>query len=159
MTRCLKQAATPVATVTELKASAANIPITMSSTHFGFQTVDERDKAKRVRGVFDSVASNVLTKYIPLPNTTALQAAGVLRRLIACDDPNDALPPISGGVVTFLGVAGTLLAVDAQSILHSFDISSWTPIARGSITLPASGGKTPGTPDPSGRWQSLQNWA
>ncbi|MBB4842307.1 demethylmenaquinone methyltransferase/2-methoxy-6-polyprenyl-1,4-benzoquinol methylase [Paucibacter oligotrophus] len=30
----------------------------MSSTHFGFQTVDERDKASRVRGVFDSVASN-----------------------------------------------------------------------------------------------------
>ncbi|MFH7044787.1 bifunctional demethylmenaquinone methyltransferase/2-methoxy-6-polyprenyl-1,4-benzoquinol methylase UbiE [Paucibacter sp. JuS9] len=29
----------------------------MSSTHFGFQTVDETEKAKRVRGVFDSVAS------------------------------------------------------------------------------------------------------
>ncbi|WP_428505786.1 bifunctional demethylmenaquinone methyltransferase/2-methoxy-6-polyprenyl-1,4-benzoquinol methylase UbiE [Roseateles sp.] len=29
----------------------------MSSTHFGFQTVDEREKASRVRGVFDSVAS------------------------------------------------------------------------------------------------------
>ncbi|WP_018715067.1 bifunctional demethylmenaquinone methyltransferase/2-methoxy-6-polyprenyl-1,4-benzoquinol methylase UbiE [Brachymonas chironomi] len=29
----------------------------MSQTHFGFQTVDEQDKAKRVRGVFDSVAS------------------------------------------------------------------------------------------------------
>ncbi len=29
----------------------------MSSTHFGFQSVDEHDKAKRVRGVFDSVAS------------------------------------------------------------------------------------------------------
>jgi demethylmenaquinone methyltransferase/2-methoxy-6-polyprenyl-1,4-benzoquinol methylase len=29
----------------------------MSSTHFGFETVDERDKARRVRGVFDSVAS------------------------------------------------------------------------------------------------------
>ncbi len=29
----------------------------MSTTHFGFQTVDERDKARRVRGVFDSVAS------------------------------------------------------------------------------------------------------
>ncbi|HSI55210.1 MAG TPA: bifunctional demethylmenaquinone methyltransferase/2-methoxy-6-polyprenyl-1,4-benzoquinol methylase UbiE [Ramlibacter sp.] len=28
----------------------------MSSTHFGFESVDERDKAKRVRGVFDSVA-------------------------------------------------------------------------------------------------------
>jgi demethylmenaquinone methyltransferase / 2-methoxy-6-polyprenyl-1,4-benzoquinol methylase len=30
----------------------------MSQTHFGFQSVDERDKARRVRGVFDSVASN-----------------------------------------------------------------------------------------------------
>ncbi len=29
----------------------------MSSTHFGFETVDEREKAGRVRGVFDSVAS------------------------------------------------------------------------------------------------------
>jgi demethylmenaquinone methyltransferase/2-methoxy-6-polyprenyl-1,4-benzoquinol methylase len=29
----------------------------MSDTHFGFQTVDEADKAVRVRGVFDSVAS------------------------------------------------------------------------------------------------------
>ena len=29
----------------------------MNSTHFGFETVDEKDKAGRVRGVFDSVAS------------------------------------------------------------------------------------------------------
>ena len=29
----------------------------MSDTHFGFQTVDESQKADRVRGVFDSVAS------------------------------------------------------------------------------------------------------
>ncbi|GAA4424266.1 bifunctional demethylmenaquinone methyltransferase/2-methoxy-6-polyprenyl-1,4-benzoquinol methylase UbiE [Acidovorax lacteus] len=29
----------------------------MSTTHFGFQSVDEREKAQRVRGVFDSVAS------------------------------------------------------------------------------------------------------
>ena len=29
----------------------------MSGTHFGFQNVDEAEKAKRVRGVFDSVAS------------------------------------------------------------------------------------------------------
>ncbi|MCX7693251.1 class I SAM-dependent methyltransferase [Tepidimonas taiwanensis] len=28
----------------------------MSQTHFGFQTVDEREKARRVRAVFDSVA-------------------------------------------------------------------------------------------------------
>jgi demethylmenaquinone methyltransferase / 2-methoxy-6-polyprenyl-1,4-benzoquinol methylase len=29
----------------------------MATTHFGFKTVDEREKAKHVRGVFDSVAS------------------------------------------------------------------------------------------------------
>jgi demethylmenaquinone methyltransferase / 2-methoxy-6-polyprenyl-1,4-benzoquinol methylase len=28
----------------------------MAGTHFGFESVDERDKARRVRGVFDSVA-------------------------------------------------------------------------------------------------------
>ena len=28
----------------------------MATTHFGYQSVDERDKARRVRGVFDSVA-------------------------------------------------------------------------------------------------------
>ncbi|AVP58611.1 bifunctional demethylmenaquinone methyltransferase/2-methoxy-6-polyprenyl-1,4-benzoquinol methylase UbiE [Pulveribacter suum] len=28
----------------------------MNTTHFGFQSVDEHDKARRVRGVFDSVA-------------------------------------------------------------------------------------------------------
>ena len=28
----------------------------MSSTHFGYESVDEHDKARRVRGVFDSVA-------------------------------------------------------------------------------------------------------
>ncbi|RZJ02614.1 MAG: bifunctional demethylmenaquinone methyltransferase/2-methoxy-6-polyprenyl-1,4-benzoquinol methylase UbiE [Haliea sp.] len=28
----------------------------MSSTHFGFESIDERDKSRRVRGVFDSVA-------------------------------------------------------------------------------------------------------
>ena len=29
----------------------------MATTHFGYQMVDEQDKARRVRGVFDSVAS------------------------------------------------------------------------------------------------------
>lgn len=31
--------------------------LTMSRTHFGFETVEEGEKARRVRGVFDSVAS------------------------------------------------------------------------------------------------------
>ena len=30
----------------------------MTRTHFGFEAVDEQDKARRVRGVFDSVAPN-----------------------------------------------------------------------------------------------------
>jgi demethylmenaquinone methyltransferase/2-methoxy-6-polyprenyl-1,4-benzoquinol methylase len=30
----------------------------MSNTHFGFEAVDEQEKARRVRGVFDSVAPN-----------------------------------------------------------------------------------------------------
>ena len=29
----------------------------MTTTHFGFQSVEEKDKAAAVRGVFDSVAS------------------------------------------------------------------------------------------------------
>jgi demethylmenaquinone methyltransferase / 2-methoxy-6-polyprenyl-1,4-benzoquinol methylase len=44
MRRWLKKPATPVAIEP------------MTQTHFGFQTLDEREKAKRVRGVFDSVA-------------------------------------------------------------------------------------------------------
>ena len=28
----------------------------MSTTHFGFESVDEREKARKVRSVFDSVA-------------------------------------------------------------------------------------------------------
>lgn len=38
-----------------VRLALASIP--MRSTHFGFQTVDEQDKARFVRGVFDSVAS------------------------------------------------------------------------------------------------------
>ena len=32
------------------------VDTSMSNTHFGFESVDEREKARRVRGVFDSVA-------------------------------------------------------------------------------------------------------
>jgi len=37
--------------------SAQHEGFPMSTTHFGFESVDESDKARRVRGVFDSVAS------------------------------------------------------------------------------------------------------
>ena len=36
--------------------AAATDDDTMTQTHFGFEAVEERDKARRVRGVFDSVA-------------------------------------------------------------------------------------------------------
>ena len=39
-----------------LRASQPNLLDFMSTTHFGFQSVDESEKAKHVRGVFDSVA-------------------------------------------------------------------------------------------------------
>ncbi|MDR2990585.1 MAG: class I SAM-dependent methyltransferase, partial [Burkholderiaceae bacterium] len=29
----------------------------MATTHFGYETIEEQDKARRVRGVFDSVAT------------------------------------------------------------------------------------------------------
>ena len=41
-------------TIKYIATSASN---TMAQTHFGFKTVDENEKAKQVRGVFDSVAS------------------------------------------------------------------------------------------------------
>src|ERR1700712_926399 len=45
---------------TALAATPTEVPTLesfMSETHFGFETVDEAQKASRVRGVFDSVAS------------------------------------------------------------------------------------------------------
>ena len=51
MTPCLRKRATPAATEVNPMQHRA-----MSSTYFGFQSVDEHEKARRVRGVFDSVA-------------------------------------------------------------------------------------------------------
>ncbi len=68
----------------------------MASTHFGFKTVDERDKAQRVRGVFDSVAP----KYDVMND---LMSAG-LHRLwkrytltVANPQPGDQVLDIAGG--------------------------------------------------------------
>ena len=41
-----------------MQATAAPLIDAMTQTHFGFQTVDAAEKARRVRGVFDSVAGN-----------------------------------------------------------------------------------------------------
>lgn len=68
----------------------------MSDTHFGFQSVDEREKAKRVRGVFDSVAPryDVMNDLMSLGLHRAWKAFTVL-----CADvrPGHSVLDIAGG--------------------------------------------------------------
>jgi demethylmenaquinone methyltransferase / 2-methoxy-6-polyprenyl-1,4-benzoquinol methylase len=68
----------------------------MASTHFGFETVDEQEKARHVRGVFDSVAS----KYDVMND---LMSAGLHRAwkkytiTVANPQPGDQVLDIAGG--------------------------------------------------------------
>jgi demethylmenaquinone methyltransferase/2-methoxy-6-polyprenyl-1,4-benzoquinol methylase len=68
----------------------------MSTTHFGFKTVDERDKARHVRGVFDAVAS----RYDVMND---LMSAGLHRAwkhytvTVANPQPGDRVLDIAGG--------------------------------------------------------------
>ncbi len=68
----------------------------MADTHFGFETVDEKEKARRVRGVFDSVAS----KYDVMND---LMSAGLHRFWkrytveVANPQPGDHVLDIAGG--------------------------------------------------------------
>ena len=70
----------------------------MATTHFGYQSVDEQDKARRVRGVFDSVAS----RY-DLMND--LMSAGLHRAwkaytvMVANVQPGQRVLEIAGGTV------------------------------------------------------------
>jgi demethylmenaquinone methyltransferase / 2-methoxy-6-polyprenyl-1,4-benzoquinol methylase len=68
----------------------------MSSTHFGFQTVDERDKAQRVKGVFDSVASkyDVMNDVMSMGMHRAWKAYTVL---VADIQPGHQVLDIAGG--------------------------------------------------------------
>jgi demethylmenaquinone methyltransferase / 2-methoxy-6-polyprenyl-1,4-benzoquinol methylase len=68
----------------------------MSSTHFGFQTVDEADKARRVRGVFDSVAPkyDLMNDLMSLGVHRAWKAYAVM---VANVGPGDSVLDIAGG--------------------------------------------------------------
>ena len=68
----------------------------MSTTHFGFQTVDEREKARRVRGVFDSVASryDVMNDLMSMGMHRAWKAYTVA---LAHVRPGDRVLDIAGG--------------------------------------------------------------
>ncbi|HYF42262.1 MAG TPA: bifunctional demethylmenaquinone methyltransferase/2-methoxy-6-polyprenyl-1,4-benzoquinol methylase UbiE [Ramlibacter sp.] len=68
----------------------------MSSTHFGFESVDERDKARRVRGVFDSVAPryDLMNDLMSLGLHRAWKAYTVL---VANLQPGQQVLDIAGG--------------------------------------------------------------
>ena len=68
----------------------------MTTTHFGFQSVEEQDKAKAVRGVFDSVASkyDVMNDLMSVGMHRAWKAYTVL---VANVKPGQRVLDIAGG--------------------------------------------------------------
>jgi demethylmenaquinone methyltransferase/2-methoxy-6-polyprenyl-1,4-benzoquinol methylase len=68
----------------------------MASTDFGFKTVDEQEKARRVRGVFDSVASkyDVMNDLMSMGLHRAWKAYTVM---VANLKPGDQVLDIAGG--------------------------------------------------------------
>jgi demethylmenaquinone methyltransferase / 2-methoxy-6-polyprenyl-1,4-benzoquinol methylase len=68
----------------------------VSSTHFGFESVDEREKARRVRGVFDSVAPryDLMNDLMSMGLHRAWKAYTVL---VANVRPGDQVLDIAGG--------------------------------------------------------------
>ncbi len=68
----------------------------MSTTHFGFESVDERDKARKVRGVFDSVAPkyDVMNDLMSMGLHRAWKAYTVL---VANVKPGQRVLDIAGG--------------------------------------------------------------
>jgi demethylmenaquinone methyltransferase/2-methoxy-6-polyprenyl-1,4-benzoquinol methylase len=68
----------------------------MSQTHFGFQQVDEQDKARKVRGVFDSVAAryDVMNDLMSMGLHRAWKAYTVA---VANVQPADKVLDIAGG--------------------------------------------------------------
>ena len=68
----------------------------MAQTHFGYQTVDDTDKARRVRGVFDSVASryDLMNDVLSMGLHRAWKAYAVA---VAAVQPGDRVLDIPGG--------------------------------------------------------------
>jgi demethylmenaquinone methyltransferase/2-methoxy-6-polyprenyl-1,4-benzoquinol methylase len=68
----------------------------MSDTHFGYETVDERDKARRVRGVFESVAAryDLMNDLMSMGLHRAWKAYAVA---VAALDEGDRVLDIAGG--------------------------------------------------------------
>jgi demethylmenaquinone methyltransferase / 2-methoxy-6-polyprenyl-1,4-benzoquinol methylase len=95
----------------------------MSSTHFGFESVDERDKARRVRGVFDSVAPryDLMNDLMSLGLHRAWKAYTVV---VSNVRPGDRVLDIAGGTgdlaLAFakkVGHAGTVVHTDINEAM------------------------------------------
>jgi demethylmenaquinone methyltransferase/2-methoxy-6-polyprenyl-1,4-benzoquinol methylase len=95
----------------------------MSSTHFGFESVDERDKARRVRGVFDSVAPkyDLMNDLMSMGLHRAWKAYTVL---VANVQPGQRVLDIAGGTgdlaLAFskkVGAAGQVVHTDINEAM------------------------------------------
>jgi len=95
----------------------------MSQTHFGFENVDEKDKASRVRGVFDSVA----TRYDLMNDLMSLGLHRMWKAYtvaIANLKPGDSVLDIAGGTGDLarafarkVGPAGTVVHTDINEAM------------------------------------------
>jgi demethylmenaquinone methyltransferase/2-methoxy-6-polyprenyl-1,4-benzoquinol methylase len=95
----------------------------MSDTHFGFQTVDDSEKATRVRGVFDSVASkyDVMNDLMSMGLHRAWKAYTVA---VANLRPGDSVLDIAGGTGDLarafakkVGAQGTVVHTDINEAM------------------------------------------
>ena len=95
----------------------------MTTTHFGFQSVDEQDKAKAVRGVFDSVASkyDVMNDLMSVGMHRAWKAYTVL---VANVKPGQRVLDIAGGTgdlalafASKVGAAGQVVHTDINEAM------------------------------------------
>jgi demethylmenaquinone methyltransferase/2-methoxy-6-polyprenyl-1,4-benzoquinol methylase len=89
----------------------------MNPTHFGFETVDERDKARRVRGVFDSVASS----YDVMNDLMSAGLHRVWKRYavtVAHPRPGDRVLDIAGGTGD-LSLAFAPLVAPTGQVVHT----------------------------------------
>ncbi|MBJ7469586.1 MAG: class I SAM-dependent methyltransferase, partial [Rhodoferax sp.] len=111
----------------------------MSTTHFGFQSVDEAEKARRVRGVFDSVAS----KYDVMND---LMSGGLHRAwkaytvLVANLQEGDKALDIAGGTgdlaLAFAGKVGKRGQVVHTDINHAMLSTGRNRLLEAGVLLP-----------------------
>lgn len=95
----------------------------MAQTHFGYETVDESEKARRVRGVFDSVASryDLMNDLLSMGMHRAWKAYTVA---VANVKPGDRVLDIAGGTGDLarafarkVGESGTVVHTDINEAM------------------------------------------